>query len=74
MNVVNLIFPSYLHFPDQILFFVWEADGAEVQDHLLQITGQKTVPNIFIGAKHIGGNDKVQSLNNAGELAKMLKK
>ncbi|CAN0904253.1 unnamed protein product [Linum grandiflorum] len=34
-----------------------ESDGAEIQAALGQWTGQKTVPNVFIAAKHIGGCD-----------------
>lgn len=30
-------------------------DGHEIQDYLLEKTGQSTVPNIFINTKHIGG-------------------
>ncbi|KAF3929255.1 Glutaredoxin-C1 [Arthrobotrys entomopaga] len=36
-------------------------DGAEIQEALKQISGQNTVPNIFIGGKHIGGNSDLQS-------------
>jgi glutaredoxin 3 len=32
-------------------------DGPKVQEALLSITGQKTVPNVFVGGKHVGGND-----------------
>ena len=31
------------------------SDGADIQNTLLEITGQKTVPNIFIGGTHVGG-------------------
>lgn len=38
---------------------VWELDqmenGFDVQAELLKITGQRTVPNIFIGEEHVGG-------------------
>ncbi|KAI9310525.1 glutaredoxin, partial [Dichotomocladium elegans] len=30
-------------------------DGDDIQKVLAELTGQKTVPNIFINAKHIGG-------------------
>ncbi|KAF9200936.1 hypothetical protein BGZ49_008834 [Haplosporangium sp. Z 27] len=30
-------------------------NGAAIQDYLKELTGQGTVPNIFIGQKHIGG-------------------
>lgn len=33
------------------------ADGADIQAALLEWTGQRTVPNVFIGGKHIGGCD-----------------
>ncbi|KAF3918492.1 Glutaredoxin-C1 [Orbilia brochopaga] len=61
-------------------FEVWEldqlADGSDIQAALAEITGQSTVPNIFIGGKHIGGNSDLQSkkkqlpelLRNAGAL------
>eukprot|EP00345_Euplotes_harpa_P000323 CAMPEP_0168324050 /NCGR_PEP_ID=MMETSP0213-20121227/3849_1 /TAXON_ID=151035 /ORGANISM="Euplotes harpa, Strain FSP1.4" /LENGTH=78 /DNA_ID=CAMNT_0008326245 /DNA_START=251 /DNA_END=487 /DNA_ORIENTATION=- len=45
--------------------------GAEIQQALLQITGQKTVPNIFINHKHIGGNSDLQRKNTDGLLTKM---
>ena len=44
-------------------------DGKEIQDFLQTRTGQRTVPNIFIGGEHIGGNDDIQALNKKGELA-----
>ncbi|TYK03120.1 glutaredoxin-C6 [Cucumis melo var. makuwa] len=39
-----------------------ESDGREVQAALAQFTGQRTVPNVFIGGKHIGGCDGKCSL------------
>lgn len=49
------------------------ANGASIQDALSKITGQKTVPNIFIGGKHIGGNSDVTSLEQSGRLDSLLK-
>lgn len=40
-----------------------EGDGAKIQAELLTLTGQRTVPNIFIGGKHIGGNSDLQSFH-----------
>lgn len=40
-----------------IYTFVFEADGGELQEALGEWTGHKTVPNVFIGGKHIGGCD-----------------
>ncbi|CAL1694199.1 unnamed protein product [Somion occarium] len=52
-------------FPEEtteILELDERGDGSEIQDYLLQKTGQRTVPNIFINQKHIGGCDSVVGL------------
>ncbi|KAF7897121.1 hypothetical protein EAF00_005349 [Botryotinia globosa] len=38
-------------------------DGAAIQSYLAQKTGQSSVPNIFIGQKHVGGNSDLQAKN-----------
>ncbi|GES60777.1 teaA receptor TeaR [Aspergillus terreus] len=48
-----------------------ESDGSAIQDALQEITGQRTVPNIFINKKHIGGNSDLQAKKN--ELEALLK-
>ena len=35
-------------------------DGAAIQDVLEDMTSQRSVPNIFIAQKHIGGNSDLQ--------------
>jgi glutaredoxin 3 len=45
-------------------------DGAALQDALEDITGQRSVPNVFIGKKHIGGNSDLQA--KKGELDSLL--
>lgn len=35
-------------------------DGSAIQESLADITGQRTVPNIFINKEHIGGNSELQ--------------
>ncbi|EXJ73061.1 glutaredoxin 3 [Cladophialophora psammophila CBS 110553] len=45
-------------------------DGAAIQDALEEITGQRSVPNIFIDHKHIGGNSDLQA--RRGQLNKLL--
>ncbi|KVH92837.1 hypothetical protein Ccrd_005154 [Cynara cardunculus var. scolymus] len=37
--------------------FAMTCDGSEVQSALYEWTKQRTVPNVFIGGKHIGGCD-----------------
>ena len=43
-------------------------DGRLIQDELLEITGQRTVPNVFIQGMHVGGNSDVQKLMHSREL------
>ncbi|KAI5292261.1 hypothetical protein KEM52_006492 [Ascosphaera acerosa] len=37
-------------------------DGPALQQALQDISGQRTVPNIYIAKKHIGGNSDLQAL------------
>jgi glutaredoxin 3 len=46
-------------------------DGSAIQAALKEISGQSTVPNIYIGQKHIGGNSDLQA--KSGELKALLK-
>jgi glutaredoxin 3 len=48
------------------------AGGSEQQDALEELTGQSTVPNVFVGGKSIGGNSDVRKLHKAGNLAPLL--
>ena len=47
-------------------------NGADIQAALLDMTGQRTVPNVFIKGKHVGGNDNVQAANKSGKLKELL--
>jgi glutaredoxin 3 len=47
-------------------------DGAEIQAALLSMTGQRSVPNVFVKGQHIGGNDDTQAAARAGKLQEML--
>ncbi|UZJ54109.1 hypothetical protein CBS101457_003429 [Exobasidium rhododendri] len=49
-----------------------ESEGADIQAYLADKTGQRTVPNIFIDGKHIGGSDDLAKLNSSGELQKLI--
>ncbi|KAK4720223.1 hypothetical protein R3W88_018561 [Solanum pinnatisectum] len=46
--------------------------GPQLQKVLERLTGQHTVPNVFIGAKHIGGCTDTIKLYRKGELESML--
>ncbi len=39
---------------------------------MVEITGRRTVPQIFIGERHIGGCDELVALDRRGELAPLL--
>lgn len=47
-------------------------NGAAIQDALKSLTGQKTVPNVFIKGDHLGGNDVTQAAAKSGKLQKLL--
>ncbi|CEI65969.1 hypothetical protein FVEN_g4615 [Fusarium venenatum] len=49
------------------------SDGSALQDALEKISGQRTVPNVYIKQQHIGGNSDLQSLNSGGKLKNLLK-
>ena len=49
-------------------------DGAEIQDALLQKSGQKTVPNVFINGVHVGGCDNTMEAHQTGRLQFLLSK
>ncbi|XP_027125655.1 glutaredoxin [Coffea eugenioides] len=49
-----------------------ETDGTEMQSALAVWTGQRTVPNVFIAGKHIGGCDTVTGKHEMGELVPLL--
>ncbi len=49
-----------------------ESDGQDLQDALLKLTGQRTVPNIFIGKVHIGGNSDLEEVVAHGKDGKKI--
>lgn len=44
----------------------------ELRVHMMEITGRRTVPQVFIGDRHIGGFDDLSALDSAGGLAPLL--
>lgn len=42
------------------------------RDHMMAITGRRTVPQIFIGETHVGGCDDLIALDQRGGLLPML--
>ncbi|OCT83347.1 hypothetical protein XELAEV_18025886mg [Xenopus laevis] len=47
-------------------------DGAAIQEALHELTGQRTVPNVFVNKTHVGGCDKTLQAHKDGSLAKLL--
>lgn len=48
------------------------SDGDDLQNELKLMTGQSTVPHVFIKQKFVGGGDDVKMLYESGELQKMV--
>ena len=44
----------------------------EQREHMMQITGRRTVPQIFIGETHVGGCDDLMALDAKGGLVPLL--
>ncbi|KAJ5772850.1 hypothetical protein N7457_007746 [Penicillium paradoxum] len=65
------------HYSIQPLPFVVELDqhplGPYLQALLAEKTGRRTVPNILINGKSIGGGDDIAALEQSGELASTLR-
>lgn len=49
------------------------ADGSAMQAALVKLSGQRTVPNVFINGEHLGGNDDTQAAMRSGRLEALLK-
>lgn len=41
-------------------------------DHMMEITGRRTIPQIFIDDFHVGGFDDLSALNQSGKLDQLL--
>ena len=48
-----------------------DQDLAE-RDRMIERTGRRTVPQIYIGERHVGGFDDLAALDRAGELVPLL--
>jgi len=48
-----------------------DLDAAQ-REHMVRVTGRRTVPQIFIGATHVGGCDDLIALDQKGGLVPLL--
>ncbi len=44
----------------------------QAREHMMTITGRRTVPQIFIGSTHVGGCDDLMALDAQGGLTPLL--
>ncbi|PSS29906.1 Monothiol glutaredoxin-S6 like [Actinidia chinensis var. chinensis] len=49
-------------------------DGYKIQDVLLDLVGRRTVPQVFVNGKHVGGSDDLSSAVQNGHLKNFLSK
>lgn len=42
------------------------------RDQMIELTGRRTVPQIFIGSTHVGGCDELMALDRSGGLTALL--
>ena len=48
------------------------SDPIKMDEMIKKTNGMRTVPQIFIDGRHIGGNDRLQALENEGKLDSLL--
>ena len=53
-------------------FDIWK-DATKAKEMLQKTNGARTIPQIFIGDHHVGGNDQLQAANRDGKLDELLK-
>ena len=51
---------------------VWKSKD-KAKEMLRRTNGARTIPQIFIGEQHIGGNNELQALEREGKLDNLLK-
>jgi len=47
-------------------------DSSKMEEMLNKSNGMRTVPQIFVGDHHVGGNDELQTLERQGKLNSLL--
>ena len=48
-------------------------DDPQLREEMMARSGRRTVPQIFIGEKHVGGCDDLVALDGSGELDRLIK-
>ncbi|KAM5531335.1 hypothetical protein V8D89_014980 [Ganoderma adspersum] len=68
----NLLTSKFPEAQTKILELDELQEGDAIQDYLREKTGQRTVPNVFINQKHVGGCDAVVALDSQDKLASLV--
>ncbi|KAJ9147012.1 hypothetical protein P3X46_029219 [Hevea brasiliensis] len=63
---------SELHEQPYVVELDLRDDGAQIQYVLLDLVGRRTVPQVFVNGKHIGGSDDLKAAVQSGQLQKLL--
>eukprot|EP00793_Prasinoderma_coloniale_P001090 PRCOL_00006081-RA len=71
---VKQVFGAYELADEELAIFELDeiTEGAALQAVLEDMTGQRTVPNVFVRGEHVGGCDDTMRLQQQGALAGML--
>mmetsp|Transcript_20508 Transcript_20508/g.30352 ORF Transcript_20508/g.30352 Transcript_20508/m.30352 type:complete len:104 (-) Transcript_20508:91-402(-) len=48
------------------------SNGSSIQSEVSRISGVRTVPQVFVGGKFIGGGDDTAKLHKSGELSRLV--
>ncbi|XP_001179256.2 glutaredoxin-C3 [Strongylocentrotus purpuratus] len=59
--------------PVKVLEIEERSDEQEIQDVLLDLTGVRTVPSVFIDQDYLGGGSDLQRMMEEGHLQKLLR-
>ena len=63
-----IIFENAAYFFPKSKTWIQHPQGELYQSILKEMTGQGSVPNVFINGKHVGGNDDTYALHETGQL------
>ncbi|KAF5735988.1 putative glutaredoxin-1 grx1 [Tripterygium wilfordii] len=63
---------SELHEQPYVVELDLRDDGSQIQYVLLDLVGRRTVPQVFVNGKHIGGSDDLRAAAASGKLENLL--
>ncbi|KAJ9172714.1 hypothetical protein P3X46_015925 [Hevea brasiliensis] len=63
---------SELHEQPYVVELDLRDDGAQIQYILLDLVGRRTVPQVFVNGRHIGGSDDLKAAVQSGQLQKLM--